>query len=117
MTRLPVATLLAFVALAGCGGGDDAESGGRSFNAEGDARYTEEQVADMAGLKLNDSGLSWSHGGCDIAVIMTTRATVELYASAGDAVVTNPAGDVGVKFSASDPGCREKLLAALEAVE
>jgi hypothetical protein len=43
---------------------------------------------------------------------MSTRAAVELYAGAGDAVVTNPAGDVGVKFY-PEPGAREKLRVAL----
>jgi hypothetical protein len=47
---------------------------------------------------------------------MTTRPAVKMYADAGDAVVTNPRGDVGVKFS-PDPGCREALTAALRSVK
>lgn len=118
MHRTTLALLLV-AAIAGCGGQRQAtdEDNGRSFNSGNDARYTEDQVATKAGFAPDPDipGLSWSYHGCEIAVIMTDRPTVELYASAGDDVVTNEAGDVGVKFHA-DPGCREKLLAALDRV-
>lgn len=115
--------LLAF-AIVGCGG-DDPE---RSFNEDDDARYTEQQVIDRAGFtsdvtveELKHQGIeydirTWSLRGCEIGDVLTTRALVESYAGMGEAVVTNPAGDVGVTFSPA-PGCRQKLLKALEAVE
>lgn len=109
MKRLILAVLVA-AAIAGCGGDRT------SFNSGSDARYTEQQVATLAHFTTSEDGLSWSGGGCSIGVIMTTRPAVKMYADAGDAVVTNPRGDVGVKFS-PDPGCREALTAALRSVK
>lgn len=118
MRALIVSAILAAAMTAtGCGSRQQAASTGQSLNATSDARYTVSQVARRAGLVSEDGGISWTGpGGCTVSVIMTTRAEVETYAGAGDAVVTNPAGDVGVKFQ-PDPGCREKLLAALAAVK
>lgn len=116
MHRLLTLTI-ALAMLAGCGDKASQGAGPVSANADGDARYTEAQVAEMAGLRSDDDGLSWTGPrDCQVSVIMTTRAALKLYADAGDAVVSNPAGDVGVKFS-PDPGCREALLKALEAVK
>lgn len=117
MTRARLAQALATLtatsalALAGCGNSQPATS----FNAGSDPVYTEQQVADLAGFHPTDGGIAWTGYGCDIAVIMTTRASVEMYADAGDPVVTNPSGTVGVKFS-PDPGCRTVLLRALRRV-
>lgn len=116
---LLAALLVAVVLLTGCGGTGTAPT--TSFNASTDARYTEHQVADLAGFTPTDDGIAWDYvitpgvAGCQIDVIMTTRPAVKIYADAGDAVVTNPRGDVGVKFS-PDPGCREELLEALRKV-
>jgi hypothetical protein len=109
LTALTAAGALAF---AGCG--ETAPS--TSFNAASDPVYTEQQVADLAGFQSTDDGMAWIGSGCQISVIMTTRASVEMYADAGDAVVTNPAGTVGVKFF-PDPGCRVALLHALQDVK
>jgi len=99
-----------------CGGGDDeASGGGQSYNPDADARYTPAQVAKLAGFKPDPP--AWvGPNGEQIAVIVTTRGEIELYASAGDPVVTNPAGDVGVKFF-PEPGARAALLEALRKVK
>lgn len=115
ITGPAVVALVSAAVLAGCGGGDGAST--RNFNAAGDARYTPDQVAKIAGLKSTDGDISWTGpGGCQVSVIMTSAGEVQTYAGAGDAVVTNPRGDVGVKFF-PDPGCRQKLLAALARVK
>ncbi len=115
-TALCVGALL----LVGCGSDSNTSNSGgtqTSFNESNDAAYTEQQVAERAGLTQDDSGISWvGPNGCQVSVIMTTRDAIETYASAGDAVVTNPAGTVGVKFY-PDTGCRDALSSALKNVK
>jgi hypothetical protein len=118
---LPLLAALA-VTTAACGSSSDGPSPSRpaeavSANASDDARYTEEQAARLAGFRADNDGLAWTGPNeCQISVIMTTRGAIDMYASAGDAVVSNPAGDVGVKFH-PEPGCRTALLAALRRVK
>lgn len=65
--------------------------------------YTEAEVAEGLGLdELNYVNVNGTK--CEAAVIMTDAASVDMYASAGDLVVTNAAGDVGVKVVGDKDG-------------
>lgn len=90
--------LLAAALVAGCGGDSGSSNDQRSFNSADDPELTADQVAARAG-----------------SVIMTSVDQVQLYADAGDDVVTSPSGKIGVKFF-PEPGCREALLNALDQV-
>lgn len=134
--RWPTFTvLLTVLALSGCG--DDSENGaagnpasessdsGQVQNAT--AEYTADDVIQALDLQADEdsdgtpdraaqeSDLSFvtPDGQCDIAVIMVNKQQVETYASAGDSVATNPAGNAGVKFSDA-PGCGDKLAEGLK---
>lgn len=97
--------VMAIAGLIGCGS---------SVNSHVDGYYSESEVARLA--KFTSDGVSWYYKGCTVYVIMTTRDMISMYTSAGDAVVVNPAGNVGVKISSHDPSCRSKLHAALEGI-
>ena len=111
--------IAAAVLLAGCGSDamPDANStpGPTIRNA---SPWTEAQVMQAAGLTTDDDGLSYSTAsGCSVSVVMTDAATVELYAGAGDTVVTNPAGTAGVKTSGDEPECLAELERGLAALK
>jgi DNA primase large subunit len=111
--KMTIAMVALLALLAGCGRSAD-KAPNTSFNTSGDARYTEEQVAKLAGFRTD--GISYTGpNDCQVSVIMTTGTAIATYAEAGDPVVTNPSGTVGVKFY-PDPGCRDALLAALRRV-
>jgi hypothetical protein len=67
-----------------------------------------------AGLTTDDDGLSYqTASGCDVSVVLTSGQEVELYAGAGDTVVTNPDGSAGVKTSGDEPDCLAELQRGL----
>lgn len=113
-----VATILL---IGGCGGNDTPASQSAKptiRNAEPEEHWTEQQVMDAAGLTTEDGGITYqTASGCSASVVLTNKSAVEVYAGAGDTVVTNPAGTAGVKTSANEPGCLaefERGLAALK---
>ena len=93
MKRLVPLSLLAVVALVGCG------------SSESTTTYTEQDIITATDLTLSDTGISYdTPSGCDAAVLLTNKNEVDLYADAGDTVVTNPDGTAGYKTS-DDPVC------------
>jgi hypothetical protein len=73
---------------------------------------------DAAGLTTKDDGLTYqTASGCNVSVVLTSAAQVEVYAGAGSTVVTNPAGDAGMKTSGDDPKCLRELQRGLAALE
>lgn len=71
-----------------------------------------------AGLTTDDGGTSYkTASGCEAAVVMTTKATVDLYSDAGDTVVTNPDGTAGVKVVGASDSCLKELQAGLSSLK
>jgi hypothetical protein len=108
MRRPAIAALAVAGALAGCGddgGGGNGTSGGEQTSTLRNATprsevVTEEQVLRATGLRSIDNGLVYrTASGCDVALILLDRQSVDLYAGAGDTVVTNPDGYVGLKLT------------------
>jgi hypothetical protein len=70
-----------------------------------------------AGLTTRDQGISYqTASGCEIAVLLKTRAEVSLYRSAGDTVITNSDGTAGVKLIEATDACRSELRRRLGAL-
>jgi hypothetical protein len=115
MTRRFLATpIIVALCLVGC---SDGESGtdGAILNPPA---YTQQEIADAALLTSQDGGISYvSPGGCQVAVILDSPEAVQLYVDAGDTVVTNPAGTVGLKIVGGPPGCLEAMAQNLKALE
>ena len=111
-----MAIVVVALALAGCGRDDEATTDKPTIrNAD---RWSEQDVIEAAGLTANDGGLSYTTtSGCDVSVVMTNAATVNLYSSAGDTVVTNPDGTAGVKTSGDEPACLAELERGLAALK
>ncbi|WP_028061199.1 hypothetical protein [Candidatus Solirubrobacter pratensis] len=110
-----MAALLA-LALAGCGGGGESSSAGgdTSGTVRNAPAHSEQDVIDALQL-TSDNGISYTDpNGCEVAVVLIGKNTVNLYSGAGDTVATNPAGDVGVKVVSNDPSCASKLAAGLK---
>lgn len=111
-----IRSAIAFVGLAallvGCGGSGDSSS--TVFNAE--AELSEASIAQQAGFTPHSSGIGYEYEGCDVAVVLTDKQEIELYAGAGDTVVTDPTGSFGVKTEDS-PVCVNALTIALKKVE
>jgi len=109
-TRLAVAIVLC-VAFSGCGSSDGPQADKPTIrNNPGPDKWTEAQVVEAAGLTTEDGGLSYeTKSGCSVAVVMTNARTVEVYAGAGDTVVTNPDGTAGLKTGGSDQKCLAEL--------
>lgn len=101
--------------LAGCGGSESAEpkSAAQDTNAptiRNAPRWDEQQVISAAGLVTDDGGINYHTNACDqIAVVLTSKNAVDLYAGAGDTVVTNPDGTAGVKVISADKTCLSEL--------
>lgn len=75
-------------------------------------------MTEAAGLTSNDDGISYTTAtGCEVSVVMTNRATVDLYSGAGDTVVTNADGTAGVKTGGGDPGCLRELERGLASLK
>ena len=125
--HLPAALLLALTVLGAgaCGSGGDktatstaTSTATTAAGAPAKGRYSDKQVAKLAGFTPNADGRSWtSLTGCRVTMILPTHAEVLKYRTSQDAlVVTNTADDVGVVFDLK-PGCREALLANLSRVK
>lgn len=103
-----VVMLAALSQTVACGSGEDAApkppqaepTQAQVLNAP---TYTEAEVAEGLGLdELNYVNVNGTK--CEAAVVMTDANMVDMYASAGDLVVTNAAGDVGVKVVGDKDG-------------
>lgn len=115
--RTIAATLLvgASLLLVACGGsGSDSSSSAASNVSVND-------VVSALGLVPNPGGISYSalNGSCDVAVVLTSKQEVDLYAGAGDPVAKNQDGTVGLKVGSNDPSmsdadCVDALSAALD---
>jgi hypothetical protein len=112
-SRLAAIPVLFVLALAGCSESDSGTDGA-ILNPPA---YTEQEIAEAALLSSKD-GISYvSPGGCQVAVILDSPQEVQLYADAGDTVVTNPSGTVGLKIVGGPPGCLEAMAQNLKALE
>jgi len=82
--------------MAGCGGGDS--SGAVPPPPES---MSEADVIEAGHLTPHNGGLTYTHdpSGCELAVILIGEGTVDLYASAGDNVASNPDRSIGVKIT------------------
>jgi len=108
------------VLLAGCGGDNDTAATGDKPTIRNASPWTEQQIIDALDLqhepidgpkrpaRPGDLGME-TVSGCSVSVLMTDKASVDLYAGAGDTVVTNPAGTAGVKTSGDEPACLAEL--------
>lgn len=106
MKSLLVTIAVAVLAITGCGGG------------ETETNWTEQDVITAADLTPDPyGGISYTTPeGCNVAVILTNKAEVDLYADAGDTVAMNPSGTAGYKTS-DDPGCKDWGDDRLKALE
>jgi hypothetical protein len=84
---------------AACGGGEE---------------YTFEEVSEMTELAPTKygSGLQVCPGCGGLVVI--GDSLISAYAEAGDTVIENPGGTVGIEPSSSDSSCHEALQAELD---
>ena len=92
----PVPAAIAAALLAAAG----AQAGG--YNRPAAPKYSEERVAAALGLRRPDGHAAWHDDkqACVASRILLTRKDIKTYADAGDSVVTNPSGTVGVKVGA-----------------
>lgn len=102
--RVRVLLFVVGLVLAGCG--DDQRD------------YSEQEVISALHLSSTDGGITYkTPSGCEAAVVLDSSEEVDLYGGAGDSLVTNPDGTVGVKVSSDlSAACRaemEKALAGL----
>jgi len=132
-----ICLIAACLLLAGCGTGDEqpANSAEKPTIRNGAPdRWTEQQVIDALKLRYQPTELTASGemvptrparpddigmataSDCSVSVIMTSASAVDLYAGAGDTVVTNPAGDAGVKTS-NDQACLAELERGLSTLK
>lgn len=81
-------------------------------------RFTTAEVAELAGFTAIEGGRAWEGPtGCRVTEILISGTEVKAALKEfSTLVVTNPAGDVGVRFEAT-AGCREALTANLSAVK
>jgi hypothetical protein len=114
------------LAAAGCGGAATNPAGNDSpAVVHNQNTWTKQDVIDALDLYIpktsspeidawnQANGLGYqTPSGISIAVILTSKAQVQMYAGAGDPVATNPAGDAGVKFG-GEPEQGEELAAGL----
>ena len=123
--HLPATLLFTLTALGlgACGSSGDATATSTAAQTTAAAvpakgRYSDKQVAKLAGLTPNADGRTWTNAtGCRVTMILPTHAEVLKYRTSPDAlVVTNTPDDVGVVFDLK-PGCREALLANLSRVK
>jgi hypothetical protein len=117
----------AALAAAACGSGSSATatatatSNDSGYNRPERAKYTEEQVAAALGLKRNEVG-DWDdpREQCSAPVIFTAPDQMRIYIDAGDAVTTNPSGQVGAKvvpYQGVDAQmCFDRFQAALKSL-
>jgi hypothetical protein len=121
--HLPATLLLTLTALGlgacGSSGDETATSTAAPVTAApAKGRYSDKQVAKLAGFTQNADGRTWTNPtGCVVTMILPTHAEVLKYRTSQDAlVVSNTTDDVGVVFKLK-PGCREALLANLSRVK
>lgn len=76
--------------------------------------FTEADVVRKLDLSLTSTGAAYTTPtGCEVAVVLDTAEEVAMYRDAGDVVLTNPAGNVGVKVVALPDACRGELETGL----
>lgn len=104
--RSTAAAVGATLLLAACGGASESDNDKPTIRNASPSPWTEAQVMRAAGLTTDDNGITYqTASGCTASVVLTSRNAVDLYAGAGDTVVTNPDGTAGVKTSADEPQC------------
>ena len=90
--------------------------GSAAPKASGPPRHwTEPQVVKVAGLARNPD-LTYrlvAHPACIAPTMLRSPAEVQSYKAAGDQVVTNPDGSVGLKVSGDSPACQRLFTQAL----
>ena len=135
MTRVraiaALCTACALLVQSGCGDGGEAGTtaakpttatvpASATAPAPGDdvRRFTAAEVAKLAGFTAIEGGRAWEGPtGCRVTEILISGTEVKAALKEfSTLVVTNPAGDVGVRFEAT-AGCREALTANLSAVK
>lgn len=113
---LLLAAATAVLLFAGCGSSDDTSTAKPTIRNP--APWTEAQVMQAAGLTTDNDGLSYkTSSGCTASVVLTSKQAVDVYAGAGDTVVTNPAGTAGVKTSGDEPDCLTEFQRGLAGLE
>ena len=96
---------MAVMTLVGCGGSEKTQS-----VVHNQDKWTEQQVVDVAGLAISEGGNSYTTPLCDqIAVVLLGKNSVDLYVSAGDTIITNPDGTVGIKAIGPSQQCIDSL--------
>jgi hypothetical protein len=98
---------------AACGGSADA--------SPSKVVHHESDVVKYLGLSGNDND-GWVYYdnsyACDVIVILTTKEAVQLYVNAGDNIVTNPGGNVGLKLDSTQvQRCGQALTQALSGLK
>ncbi|MGH2959899.1 MAG: hypothetical protein ACRDKE_09855 [Solirubrobacterales bacterium] len=128
MKLISLVLALVCVALAGCGGQDNASSSSsqsandqviKSAEAED---VSDQQVADAFGEKFDEQDsfdFKAANGDdCSMVIVLHGKQQIELYRNAGDTVLVNPAGSVGVKIvpfgGSSSEACAKAAADALE---
>jgi hypothetical protein len=91
--HLALPVVLAAVALAGCGGGREATSGGGAKN--GTVPLT--QLAEKIGLESNGQG-EYRLAGCTAKAVLASPGAIEKARQAGEKVVTDPTGRYGIEI-------------------
>lgn len=128
-TALTIAAVCAGF-LVGCGGDEEPSTTGDSSNADAieqaaSSDNLQAEVVQAFNAKLDQYGISYEYSApgasnpCGIAVILTTPDEIALYEGAGDTILKNPDGTVGVKLSTSagdDEACAKAADRALQSV-
>lgn len=129
---LVIAAIAATLGAAGCGGSAHNDAAGGSINQQtmrrahasdgSEAQMKEQFIVEAAGKRTQPDDMDYRAGTnqCSIYVWLTSPALVNLYASAGDEVVTNTAQSFGVKIGAyqgsSDAACASEAQQVLATV-
>ena len=131
MKTTALAAAAVALALTGCSSGSEPAPASNDQvieQAEDDAASTDQVIAHMTTtLKARPDPLGISpqydaagaSDPCTISVLMTTPEEIALYEDAGDDVIKNPSGTVGVKLTTTDAdraACMRAMSDALEGV-
>jgi hypothetical protein len=128
MKLISLALILGCVALAGCGSQDDASSSSSSQSANDQViesaeskDVSDQQVANAFGEKFDEQDsfdFEAANGDdCTMVLVLHGEQEIAMYRDAGDTVLVNPGGTVGVKVvpyqGASSEACAKAAAAAL----
>jgi hypothetical protein len=81
--------------------------------------WREAKLRHLMGLRRSAVDATYrlaAHPECATGALLRSTAEIRTYKSAGDIVITNPAGSAGVKASGLSPSCKREFAQALRRV-